>query len=676
MAHNYLKKGRLLSLAALAGTILAMASPAGAALQAVGPVSGPHGYPLYYTDTNNLSLELCLDPGFCFFDPVDPADPNQVALGIGGEVFWWMANAAAGPLTAGGNTLLVLALEGTFGGDESVVNGQQVTFGRIRIVVDVPVAGTYTVTHPYGTRVFEGVTVADGINYTADIGSANFLDVVNGFQGTLRSGIGPFLTWPDYQNNPALKVGVVQYVGDNVTPHVVVGSPTGNNFFRVEGPGGIKTETSLFTVMGRVFDGKEATAHTYPPPPDINLKAVGPLNRLKTFVPGSLAALVTDGTTDGYPLGYPIWYQDQLDLQLTLCPGSDLMCISDPITLSDPLQVGLGNGGETFWWAGDAAITSDSPLDDPTFVGVLPPPGLDGGGVEVEFDALLVLALEAAFGGDESLADGGQVAFGRTRIRIDTPVAGDYTVIYPYGVRTFENVPVATGGINMTADIGISDLFDPDSAFVGTLYSEIGPNILTWDTFNPDPLLNDPLLIKLQGANPVHYVGDPAIPHLVTGGTFEFDAGVPVNYFRVIGPGFDVRTELFKVQGKVFAPATFRVAPAVTATLARDDSATAFLTKPKLIRVLANDTHAGAAVPANATITPISLASNGTAIVNEFNTFTYTANEGFAGTDTFTYNATVNSQVSNTATVTVTVNPFRQFSWPMFLPAIEKQSGQ
>jgi hypothetical protein len=34
----------------------------------------------------------------------------------------------------------------------------------------------------------------------------------------------------------------------------VTGSPTGNNFFRVRGPGGIDVQTSVFLVSGKVFD--------------------------------------------------------------------------------------------------------------------------------------------------------------------------------------------------------------------------------------------------------------------------------------------------------------------------------------------------------------------------------------------------------------------------------------
>ncbi|PKN13660.1 MAG: hypothetical protein CVU69_00345 [Deltaproteobacteria bacterium HGW-Deltaproteobacteria-4] len=667
----------------LAGVLLivGLASPTWAALQAVGPVSGPHGFPLYYTDSNNLSLELCLDEGWCFFDPVDPADPVQVNLGIGGEVFWWMGDAVA-PVTGvpTGRAVLVLGIEGTFGGPGAVVNGQQISFGRVRVRVDVPVDGTYTVLHPFGTLVFENVTVADGINYTADFGAANFFDVEAGFAGTLGSKIGPFLTWPDYQNDPTLQVRgpvdpdtgapgplLAQYVGDLNTPHVVTGSPSGNNFFRVIGPTGVIAETDLFGVMGKVWNGNPPAAFAgYPEPPALNLAAVGPINRLTDFgSDGSVAtiaatlfpagAFVTDGTTAGYSLGYPTYYEDGSGLQLTICQGGNPMCISDPVNASDPAQQALNTGGESFWWSADA--------------------GIDQNGV----DALLVLGTEGTFGGSGALVDGAQIAFGRTRIRIDTPVAGNYTVIYPYGMKQFNNVPAGRGAINYTGDIGISDPADPDYAFIGALFSEIGPNFLTWPTFDPTLQNNDPLLIKQEQAvnpdgspilvagqpiyNTVHYVGDPAIAHTVTGGNFVAAANEVVNYFRVIGPnGIDVRTNDFNISGRVYTPATFRTFALATTPVANADVATTITTTPVNINVLANDTLAGApVVPGDVTVTRMTNGANGNAVLNGDKTFTYTATSGFTGTDTFTYVAAAGEVSDPPTTVTVTVQPVENF---------------
>lgn len=665
--------------------IAGLVSPSWAALQAVGPVSGPHGFPLYYTDSNNLSLELCLDEGWCFFDPVDPADQNQLDLGIGGEVFWWMGDAVA-PVASvpTGRAVLVLGIEGTFGGAGAVVNGQQISFGRVRVRVDVPVDGNYTVTHPFGTLVFDNVTAADGINYTADIGAANFTDVAAGFAGTLQSKIGPFLTWPDYQNDPTLQATapvldgqgnpvldpqgnpvtevVARYIGNLNIPHVVTGSPLGNNFFRVTGPTGVIAETDLFGVMGKVYGGQAATEHLYPEPPQPNLVAVGPINRLDDFgANGSVADLtspvfpdggfVTDGTTAGYPLGYPTYYQDATGLQLTICQGGNLMCISDPVNANDPAQAALSTGGETFYWSADAAIE------------------------EAGVDALLVLGTEGTFGGSGALVDGQQISFGRTRIRIDTPVAGNYTVIYPYGMKQFNNVPAGKDAIVFTSDIGITDPADPDYAFIGALFSEIGPSFLTWPNYQAELGLvkvepavdaNGAPILDAQGLpiiNTVQYVGDPAIPHIVTGGNFVEAANEVVNYFRVIGPnGIDVQTNLFNISGRIYTPETFRTFALATTPVANADTATTITTTPVIINVLANDTIAGApVVPADATVARILTPDTvGNVLLNPDKSFTYTAIPGFVGTDTFTYNVSVAGEAA-TATVTVTVQPVENF---------------
>jgi hypothetical protein len=685
---------------AVLALVVCTAASARAALQDVGPVTGPHGFPLYYTDTNDLSLELCLDEGWCFFDPVDPNEPNQVALGVGGEVFWWLADAVA-PVAGvvNGRAVLVLAMEGTFGGDESVVNGQQISFGRIRIRVDVPEPGTYTVLHPFGSITFDNVTVADGINYTADIGASNFLDVEAGFLGALQSGIGPFLTWPEYESNTELQVPIldgegnptgsfVQYVGNMDIPHVVVGSEIQSdhasgfqNFFRVLGPGGgVIAETDLFSVMGKVYDGKNPLPHVFPDPPTPILAAVGPINR----VPGPGAngpdfgdngsgantdplfiggGFVVDGTQAGYPVGYPIWYQDQNSLRLTICQGGNPMCISDPVDATDANQRALATGGETFWWAANAFLNEDSQDEDTTLLGTVP----DG------MDAEIGLAIEGTFGGGEAIVDGGQIGFGRLRIRIDTPFAGDYTIIHPYGEITFFDVPAGKRGINHTADIGITDPADPDYAFIGALFSDIGPNYLTWpDYTNTEGLRREEPAINADGTpatpatNTIQYVGDPAIPHVVTGGTHIDDDDETVNYFRIIGPnGIDVRTYLFSVSGRVYDPATFRTFALATTPVANPDSATTIATAPVTIDVLANDTLAGAPiVVAEATVLNVTQPADGIAVLNPNKTITYTANAGFAGTATFTYQVSVINpetqlaEISDPAgTVTVTVQP-------------------
>ena len=605
------KKMRFMFLMAVLGLVWSVA-PAVAQLELAGmgePIQ-PHGFPSYFEDSTGLRLEPCLPPpagfaelgggdgtalnaGMCVYDDLDFGSE----LIVNGEIFYWIATSII-DLPSGGRAELTLGIEGTFGGAEAVINGQQITFARTRVRVDTPVAGTYTITHPYGTLDFEVTadTLADGINYTADLGAADFRDPASGFLGTLFGGIDPFLTWPDYANdtdlqfilrdenqNPVIVDGDVvileQYVGNPGVPHVVVGSPTGNNFFRVDGPAGSNlggegvdfVESDLFSVSGKVFDPDQIrVAHVFPEAPLPKLYGMGPVNRVEAFNTNIVSEATFTGEDLEYPVGYPLWYQENIGtiqapapgLRLTLCnpgtlpipiPGTiEAMCISDPIDPTDEAQTTLRTGGEGFWWSADA-ITQNG--DD---------------------DFLLVLGLEATFGGAEAIVDGGQITFGRERIRIDTNVsgAGTYRITHPYGVRIFEDVLADDRGINFTADIGITlnpeePTADIDGALIGLIFSDIGPQVLKWTTFNEDPALTDARLVRTHPTIPglnVYFVGDPAIPMTVTG------SPLGTNFFRVekladggtieAGPWNELGTTFdFFVSGQVYDPAVLGLPP-------------------------------------------------------------------------------------------------------------------
>lgn len=84
------------------------------------------------------------------------------------------------------------------------------------------------------------------------------------FDRTTRGAIGPFLTWNTFGLPPASGGPPPGFIGDAVTPHLVTGSPTGNNFFRITGPniggpGDNSVQTNLFTVQGKI-SGPFATA--------------------------------------------------------------------------------------------------------------------------------------------------------------------------------------------------------------------------------------------------------------------------------------------------------------------------------------------------------------------------------------------------------------------------------
>jgi hypothetical protein len=217
---------------------------------AVGPWNGATGFPTWYSDSNGVQLQLCVDgSGNCLTSVADPSQAPGVPGNFIDEGFFWNATATMNA-GVGGKATLVLATEAAFATPD-VVSGQQIVFNRIRVKVTNLVPGaTYHITHPYGT---ETATADDGgtIFITEDIGCLD--PAAPCIRDTVLGGrLGPWLTWTN--------LGAAQldgYVGDGATPHLVTGSPLGTNFFQINGPNaggqGIDTATTnLFVVAGKL----------------------------------------------------------------------------------------------------------------------------------------------------------------------------------------------------------------------------------------------------------------------------------------------------------------------------------------------------------------------------------------------------------------------------------------
>ena len=149
--------------------------PAQAALYAVdsGPYTLPTGkFPAWYQDSHGRVLDLCLSkavssrvagaPGapsyMCTLLPTpgvfDDTQPIVFPTNFPDEAFWFTADAAIVDATRGIDLSYGTAIEAAFAAEEPV-DGDQVSFARVRIRVDVPTAGTYVITHPYGVEVFD-----------------------------------------------------------------------------------------------------------------------------------------------------------------------------------------------------------------------------------------------------------------------------------------------------------------------------------------------------------------------------------------------------------------------------------------------------------------------------------------------------------------------------------------
>ena len=231
------------------------------------PASGK--FAAWYQDTHGRVLDLCLSrarssrvpsvPGdvpsyMCVLLPTpdvfDDSQPVSFPNNVPDETFWFSAETTLVDAARGIDLTYVSAIEAAFA-TELPVDGDQQSFARIRIRVDVPTAGIYTITHPYGVDVFN---VAAGgrraINMTRDIG----IGAPGTFTGALKGDIGPFLrslNGPYLETNP--DTGAQEtFLGDPNLTEAVTGSPFNTNFVRIEGPNGLDLRTELFAVSGKL----------------------------------------------------------------------------------------------------------------------------------------------------------------------------------------------------------------------------------------------------------------------------------------------------------------------------------------------------------------------------------------------------------------------------------------
>ena len=265
-----------------AGFSLTVSGAAWAALSDVDP--GPYtfatgGYPMWYKDANNLSLELCQSratstrapgaPGapayMCTLLPepgvYDDALPLVFPDNWPPEMFWFLAETEIPQVGNSGYELevYVAGLEAAFAA-ENPVDGDQQSFARIRIRASVPRTGTYTITHPYGVETVNVTTAGRrAINITRDIG----IGAPGNFTGALNGNLGPWLRGaggPYTEVNPDTGASET-FVGDPNITEAVTGSPFNTNFVRIEGPPGA-IQTNVFTVSGKVLDQRAQTPVT------------------------------------------------------------------------------------------------------------------------------------------------------------------------------------------------------------------------------------------------------------------------------------------------------------------------------------------------------------------------------------------------------------------------------
>jgi hypothetical protein len=222
----------------------------GAPVAAVGPIDLRTGFPAYYQDTTGLKIQPCYDNALMCLSTVPNFAAPPLVADVGSnypyESFYLNATVGNQPVGQGlkGKATLVLALEGTFLNTAGLtLPADQIVFGRIRVkMTKLDPNVNYTITHPYGSTVLTadaGGTIFD----TIDIGCKS---TPCDFRGALESQLlqSSFLQW-----DPAvLPLAPPGFLGNPGIPHPIVGSPTGNNFFRIVGPhANNNTNTITFT---------------------------------------------------------------------------------------------------------------------------------------------------------------------------------------------------------------------------------------------------------------------------------------------------------------------------------------------------------------------------------------------------------------------------------------------
>jgi len=325
--------------AVVVATLGVLASPASAALSSVGPTDPGSLFPSYYADANGLQLQLCQDGlPYCLSGPTPIQDTHATLGGTAGEAFYFYANATVAGFK------METGLEAAYLGAGP---GNEMTFMRTQATNKTATPnGVYHLTDPYGS-------------YTCTANSTGLVQPSKGcrtdqgpvpevFTAALSGRIGPFLTWDTF-GSTGPDAPPAGYIGDNTTPHAVIGSPTGFNKMRVSGPGITGTctnsdgstvancqETDKLIVQGKVQPGGSSAALSSGTLDFGDVPAAPPVTKTLTYVntgsapitissmnvtgPGA-AAFVLTGTCPVAPATLDVGARCTVDVAFTPDPG-------------------------------------------------------------------------------------------------------------------------------------------------------------------------------------------------------------------------------------------------------------------------------------------------------------------------------------------------------------------
>jgi Big-like domain-containing protein len=614
---------RRLASAALVVALLLVSGvvPAHAVLQRMGPINNAPtvgGFPAWFQDTTGLTFEFCdlinqaeLNGGWCTLIPPAPASapesfPNNFFI----EHFYWDAtNITKDALGLGVKVRFMMAMEASFTNGALVIPGQQMTFGRIRIIMNpVPFTGNYTIYHPYGVWNFS-LVAGDRLFFTDDVG----LGCPGTFDCTLGTSIGPFLlpspvsggvevppipdlvAGQDPWYDALVAVGGAKpypatgkkYVADPGRIGPVTGSPLppflgsdglthNHNTLRIEGPNGFVIDApNNFVLTGRI--------ETAAVPGSVNVEraaygvsAAG--NKLDVYATAQETTAVRLPAQPAPAQVKPIlsYYEAPCTGAITIDPVTGVQTVNPPpYTAPVAPKLGMAAQGKDVWGQSKPAIIPD-------WVCVQDDSATNALGQVVPAFYLKPVVDDVAI----SLAS------------FNGPLNGTLTVNAassdPASVLTLQAFGVGGAGLNLAAGAAsVSGLFAPPNS-VQVVSSNGGSALLPVSTL---------LGAALIGGTPVA-VND-------------------------------------------------------TVTMNEDCSAlpATSCATPQVISPLANDTLNGGPIPAGAVVTVAQAPRLGTAVVNLNGTITYTPNPNANGSDVIGYTVTVNGVVSNIALINITLTP-------------------
>jgi hypothetical protein len=640
-------------------------------LNRVGPLNPVHQFPEWYQDQTGLALEFGtpltqgeLDGGWVLLLPGDTVAPeNYVYPPLSpttffDEHFYWHANvlgdieipAGVDPTIPANQTttariLVEFGHEGAFSSGALEVPGDQVVFSRIRINLKmVPESGNYVLETPFKNYSFNGLVAGDRLFFTDDYGVAK---MPQGYVESLSGPIGPYLVpavAPGGKELPPVIFEGRSYIADPTLAYPVTGSPLGQNYVRLTGPGGREVYfTNQFSMTGRIKTGaipssvavERASRYDAPDDRRLSIFAKG-YPTLQTRLPGQPYAVRTHPTVDVFlgppgtgpageltvPLGLPALRM------LDNGPFGVSYFLETPVTGLFPAAVTARD---------DGGFVSSVPVSDSVFV------------TKADYSAANLMLTVAAVTADVSVPasfslrgvdgiDGASSVFSSS---IDIPnlsaPPATVTVVSAAGGAATVNV---TTGVPSLAQNTPPIAVDDSAVAQGT--TPIRINVLLNDR-DPD---GDRLTIDsvTQPAGGVVAIGD-----LGTSLTFTANSGIR-----------GLQTFQYYVSDRRGGLVPANVTVEVNALpLAAPDALIATVGESAVLDVLANDTDPdGDALTVTSVTQPLvgGVQVGTVSIVAGGKQIAYQANAGSSGIHSFTYTISDGRGASATATVQATIN--------------------